>query len=134
MSQHTPERLNTPEPCESNGHEFTGPDCVCWRCGCEPDDELDDRPIQAGRSDKYGQVFVERYGNTGFDDPSEPVAMLRAQDDHAYYAMIDYLQRCGADPEVDDAQVASVRRQVEAFGAFRREHPERIRKPGRVRT
>lgn len=87
--------------------------------------------IRAGRSDKYGQVYVERIGNTGFDDPDEPVALLRAQDEHAYRAMLYYLRLNDEDPEVPAAQAESVRRQVEAFERFRRKDPERIRKPGR---
>lgn len=88
--------------------------------------------IAAGISDKYGQVYVERIGNTGFDGPPEPVALLRAQDEHAYRSMLDYLRRCAADPDVPDEQALSVGRQIEAFDRFRSEHPELIRKPGRV--
>jgi hypothetical protein len=89
------------------------------------------RPMTAGQSDKYGQVYVERVGNTGFDDPAEPVALLRAQDDLAYEAMLVYLRLNDEDAEVSAAQAESVRRQVEAFERFRHAHPDRVRKPGR---
>ena len=88
------------------------------------------QPIRSGRSDKYGQVYVERIGNTGFDDPTEPVALLRAQDVLALPIMQEYLRRTTADPDIPASQVASVRRQVEAFERWRLEHPERVRKPG----
>jgi hypothetical protein len=75
--------------------------------------------IRAGSSDKYGQVYVERVGNTGFPDPDEPVALLRAQDRHALAAM--------ATP---DAQRQSVATQVYRFQEFRIAHPEKLRTPG----
>lgn len=89
-----------------------------------------DSPIPAGTSDKYGQVYVERIGNTGFDDLAEPVSLLRAQDEHAYQAMLVYLRLNDEDREVSASQAESVRRQVEAFERFRHRHPDRIRKPG----
>lgn len=88
--------------------------------------------IEAGRSDKYGQVHVERIGNTGFDDPTEPIALFRAQDKLALKSLRDYLRRCIGDPDVPAAQITSVCAQVEAFERYQREHPDRVRKPGTV--
>ena len=92
------------------------------------------RTMRSGRSDKYGQVYVERIGSTGFDDPTEPVALLRAQDEKALGVMEGYLCELEADPRVPDEQVMSVRRQVEKFRQWRADHPERVRVPGTRRN
>jgi hypothetical protein len=92
----------------------------------------DEGLIQAGRSDKYGQVHVERVGNTGFDDHEEPMALLRAQDDYALAAMLTYLNYMEEDPDIPEAQRESVRRQVTAFTDWRRENRDKIRLPGTV--
>lgn len=87
-------------------------------------------PITAGRSDKYGQVYVERIGNTGFPDPDEPVALLRAQDRLAYRAMLFYQDLINSDPDVSAEQRDSVSRQVARFHVFQACHPNRVRTPG----
>jgi hypothetical protein len=87
-------------------------------------------PITAGRSDKYGQVYVERIGNTGFDDPNEPVGLFRAQDNYALTILESYLAILEIDEEVPVAQIESVRRQIEAFHQWREDNPEKIRTPG----
>lgn len=74
--------------------------------------------ITAGRSDKYGQVYVERVGNTGFSDPDEPIALLRAQDKYAEHVLAVYKALVDADPEVPAEQKQSVAEQVARFQAF----------------
>lgn len=86
--------------------------------------------IPAGFSDKYGHVFVERVGRTGFDDTEEPVALLRAQDEHAVAVLEYYMLRLKADRRVTQAQVESVQRQLRNFLGWRIEHPGRVRVPG----
>jgi hypothetical protein len=89
-------------------------------------------PLRAGLSDKYGQVYVERVGNTGFSDPTEPVAVFRAQDRLALAVLHAYLGELRADPAVPVSQIESVERQAAAFEEWRREHPEKVRTPGTV--
>lgn len=86
--------------------------------------------LAAGVSNKYGQVHVERIGQTGFDDPAEPVALLRAQDEHALPVLAAYLLRLREDPAVPVAQVESVTRQVMAFARWRAANPGGVRTPG----
>lgn len=75
--------------------------------------------LRAGVSNKYGTVFVERVGRTGFDDVTEPVALLRAQDKHALACLAGYLLALREDPAVPAEQVQSVTRQVMAFARWR---------------
>lgn len=86
--------------------------------------------IKAGRSDKYGQVYVERMGSSGFSDPGEPVAVLRAEDVHAWRAMQFYKSLIDGDPKVGSEQRQSVARQVYAFQLWQIDHPHRVRIPG----
>lgn len=85
--------------------------------------------IRAGRSDKYGQVYVERIGNTGFSDPDEPVALIRAQDRLAHHLMCEYLQRSSA-IGVPREQWQSVARQAHLFFNWQEENPDKVRTPG----
>lgn len=89
--------------------------------------------IPAGTSDKYGQVHVERVGNTGFDDIAEPIAVLRAQDRHALPTMRTYFAAMLMDEQVPETQIASVQRQIAAFEEWRIAHPEKVRTPGTTR-
>lgn len=87
--------------------------------------------IPAGYSDKYGQVYVERTGHTGFGGPpDEPIALFRAQDNLAYRALTSYWRMCSSDPGVPVEQVADVERQIEAFNNWRGNNPGKCRKPG----
>lgn len=87
--------------------------------------------IIAGYSSKYGQIYVERTGNTGFDaDLHEPIALHRSQDQHSVAVMEFYLSRLRADPAVPPQQIASVERQLQLMREWRAEHPERVRTPG----
>lgn len=86
--------------------------------------------MPAGRSDKYGQVYVERVGGTGFADRTEPIALLRGQDYHALEVMRFYRRLLGEDSNVAGEQLASVDRQIAAFVSWRGEHPNKVRTPG----
>lgn len=87
--------------------------------------------IQAGHSGKYGQVWVERSGSTGFDASlREPIALHRAQDEHAVAVMEFYLRRLMADPTVPMKQVSSVQHQLTLMREWRAAHPERVHTPG----
>jgi hypothetical protein len=88
--------------------------------------------VRAGYSDKYGQVYVERVGNTGFPDPDEPVALLRAQDKLAQKAIAFY-HRLSASHRVTPEQRESVTRQVERFAAWAKANPTKMRLPGSAR-
>jgi len=88
--------------------------------------------VRAGYSDKYGQVYVERIGNTGFPDPDEPVALLRAQDKLAQKAIAFY-HRLSASHRVTPEQRESVTRQVERFAAWAKANPTKMRLPGSAR-
>lgn len=85
--------------------------------------------IRAGHSDKYGQVYVERVGNTGFSDPEEPVALIRAQDDLALKVMVLYLQLSAAGG-VPQEQFESVARQVHCFTNWQEANRDKVRTPG----
>lgn len=89
-------------------------------------------PIISGRSDKYGQVYVEKVGHTGFDDAEEPVALFRAQDKYALWIMKEYLRALEADSHVSAEQLDSVRRQIKAFETWSDANPEKLRTPGFV--
>lgn len=86
--------------------------------------------IPAGISDKYGQVYVEKTGNTGFNDQSEPVALFRAQDVYAYVALENYHALLEIDDKIPAEQIESVERQIEAFRNWRIEHTDQLRLPG----
>jgi hypothetical protein len=86
--------------------------------------------IVAGKSDKYGQVYVERVGNTGFDDPNEPIGLIRAQDEYALQLMKLYLNMLQQDPEVPALQMSSVEKQINAMEIWRAQNPYKIRVPG----
>lgn len=86
--------------------------------------------VRAGCSDKYGQVYVERIGNTGFPDPDEPIALLRGQDKHAWAAMRFYKSLIDNDPGVSYEQRQSVARQCYRFQLFRDNNPDKMRTPG----
>lgn len=85
--------------------------------------------IRAGRSNKYGQVYVERIGNTGFSDPDEPVALIRAQDRLAHTVMVYYLQLSAA-ASVPPGQFESVARQVHLFMNWQEANRDKVRTPG----
>jgi hypothetical protein len=87
--------------------------------------------VRAGRSDKYGQVWVERVGSTGFPDPDEPVALMRAQDRLAHRLMQLYLS-LSVTAGVPREQIESVRRQITAFREWREANRDKVRTPGRV--
>jgi hypothetical protein len=86
--------------------------------------------IRAGYSDKYGQVYVERVGNTGFPDADEPVALLRAQDRLAQKAIAFYYRLTANHHRVTPEQLASVARQVQRFVAWSQANPTKMRLPG----
>lgn len=83
----------------------------------------------AGQSDKYGDVWVTRDGAAPFSG-DEPVAVLRAEDEHALAVLIFYRDLLATDAGVPGEQLASVERQVQAFAHWRDQHAERVRKPG----
>lgn len=87
--------------------------------------------VRAGYSDKYGQVYVERIGNTGFPDPDEPVAVIRGQDRLAHTLMAHYLQLSTGEG-VPSGQWESVARQVHRFFTWQQENPDKVRTPGTV--
>jgi len=89
--------------------------------------------IPAGVSDKYGQVYVEKIGNTGFDDLTEPVAVFRAQDVYAVGVLEAYLELLRIDDHIDPEQIFSVEHQLEAFNAWRLDNSDKVRLPGRPR-
>lgn len=86
--------------------------------------------IQAGYSDKYGHVFVERVGNTGFDDPEEPIALFRAQDVYSIDVLKYYLEVLNVTDLIPLSQIASVKSQLENFKRWHADNPDRIRIPG----
>ncbi|HMG45656.1 MAG TPA: hypothetical protein VK611_30280 [Acidimicrobiales bacterium] len=88
--------------------------------------------IVAGRSDKYGQVHVEKVGNTGFSDPDEPIALFRGQDRYAEQVMAYYYNMLCDDQDVTDEQLQSVARQLVAFSAFASANPDKMRTPGKT--
>jgi hypothetical protein len=100
--------------------------------GTEPAPEVHTREVDlfhAGVSDKYGNVYVEKVGG-GFDDPAEPVALLRARDNLAMRAMVYYKALCNQTPGVVERQVKSVERQVSHFSRWRYHHRTKLRLPG----
>lgn len=86
--------------------------------------------IVAGRSDKYGQVHVEKVGNTGFPDPDEPIALFRGQDKKAEQVMAFYYNLLCDDEDVTEEQLQSVARQLVAFSTFAADNPDKMRTPG----
>lgn len=89
--------------------------------------------IRAGRSDKYGQVYVEHIGNSGFPDPDEPIALIRAQDRLAHLLMVHYLQ-LSAGPTIPPEQWKSVARQAHLFFNWQDVNQDKVRTPGTVRS
>jgi hypothetical protein len=85
--------------------------------------------IRAGWSDKYGQVYVERIGNTGFPDANEPVALMRAQDRLTHRLMV-YYHALSAEAHVPSAQMESVERQVHGFINWQEANRDKVRTPG----
>lgn len=88
--------------------------------------------IRAGYSDKYGQVYVERIGNTGFPDPDEPVALMRAQDRLTHRLMV-YYHALSVEAHVPTKQWESVARQVYRFIDWQERNREKLRTPGTVK-
>lgn len=86
--------------------------------------------IPAGRSDKYGDVSVERTGAHGFPDQEEPVALFRAADFYSLGILRSYLQALEGDHGVPAEQRESVRRQIAAFEDWRAANDDKIRLPG----
>jgi hypothetical protein len=78
------------------------------------------------------QRAVTSVGNTGFPDPDEPVALLRAQDKLAQKAIAFY-HRLSASHRVTPEQRESVTRQVERFAAWAKANPTKMRLPGSAR-
>lgn len=87
-------------------------------------------PVRAGVSDKYGHVYVERVGQTGFPARDEPVALFRASDFYSLGILRHYLQALEGDGGVPAEQRESVRRQVQAFVDWRLANDDQIRLPG----
>ncbi len=86
---------------------------------------------QAGISDKYGQVYVERRPDRAFDDPEEPVALFRAADQFTLEVLARYVALLLATKEgIPEAQLLSVYHQIRNFVAWREAHPEKVRLPG----
>lgn len=83
----------------------------------------------AGVSDKYGNVYVEKVGG-GFDDRTEPVALLRARDDLAIQALVYYRSLNEGTDGVPERQVKSVQRQVRRFSRWRKYNSPKLRLPG----
>lgn len=91
---------------------------------------LDVSLYHIGVSDKYGNVYVEKANATMFDDQAEPVAVLRARDNLAMKAMVNYRELCARTPGVVARQVESVTRQVDAFARWRKYNEKKTRLPG----
>lgn len=84
----------------------------------------------AGTSDKYGRVYTERLGNTGFDDKDEPVALFRAQDRHSVSVLSLYLSCLMGDKDAPHEHIEGVRRQLARFLNWRDVNPTKVRTPG----
>lgn len=61
----------------------------------------------------------------------EPLFLLRARDHHAIATLSKYLDFARFD--CNDLHLAGIQQVLERFKAFQREHPERMKQPGKTR-